>query len=206
VCSTPRWLRKLDPLNNDNRRIPNVTSPTILMVPGLRDHVADHWQTLLEARLPKARSVPPLERDKLCRHARVAALDQALADIDGPVILVAHSAGVMITVHWAQMHQRPIHGAVLATPADLETPMPTGYPSMDALREHGWLPIPRKRLPFPAIVASSNNDPLCSAPRAATLAHDWGSLLFELGNVGHLNPAAGYGPWPAAEALIDSLL
>jgi predicted alpha/beta hydrolase family esterase len=176
------------------------------MVPGLRDHVADHWQTLLEAKLPNARSVPPLQHDKLSRAARVAALDETLAAIDGPVILVAHSAGVMITVHWAQTHHRPIHGALLATPADLESPMPAGYPTMDALHDHGWLPVPRARLPFPAIVASSNNDPLCAAPRAATLANDWGCLLFEMGNVGHLNPAAGYGPWPTAETLIDSLL
>lgn len=183
-----------------------MTTPTILMVPGLRDHVAEHWQTLLEAKLPKARSVPPLEHDKLSRDARVAALDEALAAIDGPVILVAHSAGVMITAHWAKTHQRPIHGALLATPADLESPMPSGYPTMDTLREHGWLPIPRMQLPFPSIVASSTNDPLCSAPRAAAMANDWGSLLIELGSVGHLNPAAGYGPWPTAETLIDSLL
>ena len=26
-------------------------APTILVVPGLRDHVAQHWQTLLAARL-----------------------------------------------------------------------------------------------------------------------------------------------------------
>lgn len=28
------------------------TTPTILLVPGLRDHVAKHWQTLLEQKLP----------------------------------------------------------------------------------------------------------------------------------------------------------
>jgi len=50
------------------------TAPTILMVPGLRDHVAEHWQTLLESKLPKAASVPPLEHDKLSCAARVAAL------------------------------------------------------------------------------------------------------------------------------------
>ncbi|QNK01388.1 RBBP9/YdeN family alpha/beta hydrolase [Dyella telluris] len=183
-----------------------MTSPTILLVPGLRDHVADHWQTLLEAKLPNARSVPPLAHDKLSRAARVAALDEALAGIDGPVILVAHSAGVMITVHWAQTHKRPIHGALLATPADLESPMPAGYPGMDTLSEHGWLPVPHTPLPFPSVVAFSDNDPLCSAPRAAELANQWGSMLVELGEVGHLNPAAGYGPWPMAETLIHTLL
>src|SRR3954462_7044337 len=96
------------------------STPTILFVPGLRDHVEEHWQTILQNKIPGARSVPPLEVDKLSRDARVAALDKALSEIDGPVILVAHSAGVMITVHWAQQHNRPIHGALLATPADLE--------------------------------------------------------------------------------------
>ena len=47
-------------------------------------------------------------------------LQTALAEIDGPVILVAHSAGVMITVNWAQMYDRPIYGAMLAAPADVE--------------------------------------------------------------------------------------
>lgn len=182
-----------------------MTSPTILIVPGLRDHVAEHWQTLLEARLPNARSVPPLEHDKLSCAARVQALDESLAAIDGSVILVAHSAGVMITAHWARIYDRPIHGALLATPADLESPMPPGYPTVDTLRENGWLPMPRTRLPFPSILASSDNDPLCSKERAAELAGLWGSRVVDLGGVGHLNPAAGYGPWPMAEALIDSL-
>lgn len=184
--------------------------PTILMVPGLRDHVAEHWQTLLEAKLQangtKAASVPPLEADKLSCAARVAALDKALATIDGPVILVAHSAGVMITVHWAKRHARKIHGALLATPADLDTPLPSGYPTHDALQNNGWLPCPRRPLPFPSIVAASRNDPLAQFERVAGMAADWGSRLVDLGNVGHLNPAAGFGPWPMAESLIDALV
>lgn len=179
---------------------------TVLLVPGLRDHVAEHWQTLLQAQLPNARSVPPLEHDKLSRAARVAALDAALADIDGPVVLVAHSAGVMITVHWAAQHHRKIRAALLATPADLESPMPAGYPQKEALAEHGWLPVPRQPLPFPSILAASRNDPLAKYERAAQMASDWGSELVDLGEVGHLNPAAGYGPWPRATALIDQLL
>ncbi|HJV25189.1 MAG TPA: alpha/beta fold hydrolase [Aromatoleum sp.] len=186
------------------------TFPTILFVPGLRDHVEEHWQTILEKKLKAkqidARSVPPLERDKLSRDARVAALDKALAEIDGPVILVAHSAGVMITVHWAQQHSRPIMGALLATPADLESPFPPGYPTTDALRENGWLPIPRNPLPFPSIVAASENDPLGSIERVTELAKAWGSRLENVGSVGHLNPAAGFGEWPLAESFIRELV
>lgn len=181
------------------------STPTVLLVPGLRDHVAEHWQTRLERKIPRARSVPPLERDKLSCAARVAALDAALAQIDGPVLLVAHSAGVMITVHWAQRHQRFIQGALLATPADLEMPMPAPYPTRDTLEQHGWLPIPRTRLPFPSIVAGSINDPLGRPDRIESMAQAWGSRFVNIGAVGHLNPAAGYGEWPQAEALIAEL-
>ncbi|RDU95930.1 RBBP9/YdeN family alpha/beta hydrolase [Trinickia dinghuensis] len=183
-----------------------VTTPTLLVVPGLRDHVEDHWQTHLARKVPGARSVPPLEHDKLSCAARVEALDRALAQIDGPVLIVAHSAGVMITVHWARRFRRPIAGALLAAPADLETPMPAGYPTRDDLEAHGWLPIPREKLPFPSIVAGSTNDPLAGLARVEALASVWGSRFENVGAVGHLNPAAGYGEWPEAEALIGELV
>ena len=180
-------------------------SPTILIVPGLRDHVADHWQTLLEQKVPNAVSVPRMERDKLSCAAWVAKLDASLAAIEGPVVLVAHSAGVMITVHWAQRHRRPIHGALLAAPPDFESPLPAGYPTQDVLRENDWLPTPRARLPFPSIVAASTNDPLGRYERIAELAAAWGSRLVDVGAVGHLNPAAGFGEWPRAQEFIREL-
>ncbi|MEV0698698.1 alpha/beta fold hydrolase [Saccharopolyspora sp. NPDC050389] len=183
----------------------NPENPTIVIVPGLRDHVADHWQTHLADKLPNTRTVPPLEHDKLGRDARVSALDRVVSDIDGPIVLVAHSAGVMITVHWAQLHTRVIQGALLATPPDFESRLPDGYPAPDELYRNGWLPTPRELLPFPSIVAASTNDPLARLAQVAEMARDWGSRLVDLGAVGHLNPAAGYGPWPRAEEFIREL-
>lgn len=178
---------------------------TVLIVPGLRDHVAEHWQTHLAANLPISLTVPPLERDKLSCAARVAALDEAFRSLNGPVIIVAHSAGVMMVAHWAQKFGVPAKGALLAAPADVESPFPEGYPTTDTLRENGWLPIPRQPLPFPSLVAASENDPLCAFDRAAGMARDWGGELVNVGPVGHLNPAAGFGPWPEAEDLIRRL-
>ena len=183
----------------------DAVAPTILIVPGLREHVPGHWQTLLAQKLPKVASVPRMGRDKLSCEAWVGELDRSLAAIEGPVILVAHSAGVMITVHWAQRHRRPIHGALLAAPPDFESPLPEGYPTQEVLRENGWLPTPRARLPFPSIVAASTNDPLGRYERVAELAAAWGSRLADVGAVGHLNPAAGFGEWPGAEEFIREL-
>jgi predicted alpha/beta hydrolase family esterase len=181
------------------------TAATVLIVPGLREHVAEHWQTLLEARLCKVRSVPALETDKLDCSKRVEAIQHALAQIDGPVILAAHSAGVLMVAHWAARHSRPIKGALLATPPDLDAQWPQGYPSAETLHAQGWNPLPKGPLPFRSLVAASNNDHLASLDAVTCLAEGWGSELLHLGEVGHLNPASGFGHWPQAEALILEL-
>ncbi|HEX6573270.1 MAG TPA: alpha/beta hydrolase, partial [Steroidobacteraceae bacterium] len=149
--------------------------------------------------------VPRRQNEKLSCELWIEAVDRCLADIAGPVVIVAHSGGVMMVVHWAQQHRRPIHGALLATPADLESPLPPGYPSQDELQRNGWLPIPRLPLPFSSIVAASSNDPLARHDRVVQLAQAWRSELVELGEVGHLNPASGYGPWPRAIEFVESL-
>ena len=178
---------------------------TVLLVPGLRDHVADHWQTLLAAELPGSVTVEPLTEDRLSRAARVKALDEALSRIEGDVVIAAHSAGALMVVNWAMAPTRKIRGALLATPADVENPLPPGYPAFDDLKANGWVPIPRQSLPFPAIVAASQNDPLAQFEKIAGLAHAWGAELHDVGEVGHLNPAAGYGPWDGALPLLERL-
>lgn len=175
---------------------------TVLFVPGLREHVEDHWQTHAAKALPRSVTVEPISTDRLSREARVAALDAALNAIEGDVVIAAHSAGCLMVAQWARNPTRSIRGAVLATPADVENPLPTGYPTEVELRDGGWLPIPRQRLPFPAIVVASDNDPLGGFDRVAELAQSWGAKLHEGGSVGHLNPPAGFGLWDDALRLI----
>jgi predicted alpha/beta hydrolase family esterase len=188
---------------------PARTVPTVLIVPGLRDQVDAHWQTLLaldlEAQRRRVKTVPPMGRSDLDCATRVAAIERAAQSIRGPIVIVAHSGGCVMVAHWARQTQRPVHGALLATPPDFEQAMPEGYPTIDALQAGGWLPVPRQRLPFPSVVAASRDDPLARYERVEQLANDWGSLLIDLGLVGHLNPASGYGRWARAEALIDQL-
>jgi predicted alpha/beta hydrolase family esterase len=179
----------------------------IVIVPGLRGQVEEHWQARLATTLPNTRVVPSFGRPKRDLAGRVADLHRVVEESDGPVTIVAHSAGCLTTVHWAQQHDALglVHGALLATPPDLARPLPSEYPSPEELRDRGWLPIPTKPLRFPSIVAASTNDALGDPERVQGLADAWGSRLIEVGPVGHLNPAAGYGDWPGAEALLDVL-
>ena len=186
----------------------NSRQATILIVPGLRDHVEDHWQSHRERQLSAVRTVvavPPLAADTLSCGARVAAIQRTVEAIEGPIIAVAHSAGVVMLVHWAREHTRPLQGALLAAPPDFESPLPPGYPTRDVLQTNGWLPVQRRALPFPSLVAASTNDPLASFESVTRMARDWGSQLVDVGAAGHLNPASGFGAWPLAEELIQSL-
>jgi uncharacterized protein len=186
-----------------------MNEPTVLIVPGLRDAVPQHWQTLLEGRLRAAgrpvASVPPMGRADLDCAARVAAIERTAQAVEGPILIVAHSGGCIMVAHWARSTHRTVHAALLATPPDFETPMPEGYPTLAALDAAGWLPVPRARLPFRSLVAASRNDPLAHPDRVRQLASGWGSTFLDLGEVGHLNPASGYGDWPPADALIRQL-
>jgi uncharacterized protein len=182
-----------------------MSGATVLIVPGLRGHVAEHWQTVLGARLPRVRTVPPMGREDLDCVTRRAAIEREAQAVEGPLVVVAHSGGAVMLAHWARTTRRPVLGALLATPPDFERPMPEGYPTIADLAAGGWLPVPHERLPFPSIVAASRNDPLGSFDRVAGLARDWGSRLVDLGPVGHLNPASGFGEWPMAESLISEL-
>jgi len=181
------------------------TQATVLIIPGLRDHVAEHWQTLLETRLVKVRSVPPAESDKLNCANRVQRIQAEFEKISGPVIVVAHSAGVLMTLHWAAQYSHLIQGALLVTPPDLAAQWPENYPSPETLKQEGWTPLPHQKLPFPSIVVASSNDHLASLDAVKTMATAWGSELIVAGAVGHLNPASGFGFWAQAEDLIKRL-
>lgn len=181
-----------------------MSQPTVVFVPGLRDHVADHWQTLLQERLPGSLCVPRLGKTVLSCDAWIGAIDQTLAQVAGPVVLVGHSAGVIMVAHWARAHRRPVRGALLATPPDLDRELPAGYPAKNTLAQNGWMPVPVEPLPFESIVAASTNDPLCSFERAAELAWRWQAQLVSVGAVGHLNPASGFGEWPEGPHLLST--
>ncbi|HLX24151.1 MAG TPA: alpha/beta fold hydrolase [Usitatibacter sp.] len=177
--------------------------PTVVFVPGLREHVPEHWQTLLQARIPGSACVPRLGNGVLSCAAWVEAIENTIALCAGqPVVLVGHSAGVIMIAHWARTYRRPVRGAILATPPDLDRELPAGYPSKRALEENGWMPVPLDSLPFESIVVASANDPLCTFARAAELAMCWDARLESAGAVGHLNPASGFGEWAHGAGLL----
>lgn len=91
-------------------------------------------------------------------------------------------------------------GALLVAPADIER---TG-----ALhgRSYQFGVMPNQRLPFPSILVASHDDPYMPFDKAVDLGHSWGSQVHDLGRVGHVNVASGFGRWTGGYALADKVV
>ena len=118
-----------------------------------------------------------------------------------PTALVAHSLGCQLVAAWAAHSQHAAHitGALLVAPPDTaRDDMP---PQLST-----WRAIPRQKLPFPAVVVYSSNDPFCAAPRALAMAADWGAEAQSLGDKGHINGESGLGDWPEGLRWLQRLM
>ena len=172
----------------------------MLLLPGWQNSGPGHWQSLWEARHGYHR----VEQHDWMRPLRgdwSARLEDTVIDADGPVVLVAHSLGCILTAWWAA-HSANAHrvvGALLVAPGDVERPD-------IAAQIRGWAPIARQPLPFPAVLVGSRNDPYCSLERAEGLAAAWGARFVDAGEQGHLNAESGLADWPAGQLLLQSLL
>lgn len=171
----------------------------VLLVPGLGGSGPDHWQSRWQSRLPNARRVEQVDWDKPDRADWSARLDQGVAGVETPPILIAHSLSCALVACWAAIHARSVRAALLVAPADIESDAHTPPEA------HVFRPLPMKRLPFPAIVVASRDDPYVAFDRAGAMARAWGAELIGIGNAGHINTASGYGEWPEGERLLQRL-
>ncbi len=163
----------------------------ILIVPGWTNSGPDHWQSRWQRKLATARRVEQADWEQPMIGDWVGRIIEAVAAASRPAVIVAHSCGVSAAVHAA--HKLPpgmVAGAFLVAAPDLD-----GSELWPA-RHGGFAPVPLSRLPFPAALVASADDPYCSLPRAREFAAAWGATLIEAGNAGHLNSASGHGPWP----------
>ena len=166
--------------------------PTTLIVPGLKSSGPMHWQTWLEHRV--AGSLRVSQRDWNDPHLPdwSSRVRREIARATGSVFIVAHSFGALAAVQAASDHTERIGGVLLVAPAD---------PDRFGIAEF----LPSKPLGFPAIFVASTNDPWMMFERAAHWVRLWKADLVSLGDAGHINADAGFGPWPEALALLERL-
>jgi predicted alpha/beta hydrolase family esterase len=166
----------------------------ILTVPGLHGSGPGHWQSWLETQFDAAARVEQAAWDTPDLRAWTGAVRDTLeAHHPHPVVLVAHSFGCLATAR-ALCDVLPQVAAVLyVAPA---------CPARFGLQRDSL----GGRLAIPSIVVASENDPWMPLQGAMQLAGQWGSTFINLGASGHINVASGYGPWPLAARLVESLI
>ena len=178
-------------------------SVRVLVIPGLHGSGPAHWQTWLQSRLPGAVRVEQDDWD----HADLEAWSARIAEVldeapDLPHVAVAHSFGCLALVHClGQRRQHPrrddrpagVQGALLVAPAE-----PDRFHIADRLPHHG--------LDVPAMVFASETDPWMRITSARRWAAVWGANILNLGDVGHINTEAGFGPLPRALHLTQAFI
>lgn len=177
-----------------------MTNSLALILPGLGDSGPLHWQSIWEQSEPSFRRVIQRDWDHPTLAEWVATLQAHVAACEAAPVLIAHSLACSLVAHWAREFGGLARGALLVSPADVESAVHTP-PEV-----RGFGPIPLDRLPFPSTVVASTNDPRVSLERAQHFAERWGSRIVVIPNAGHINAESGLGAWPQGKALLQKLL
>jgi hypothetical protein len=171
-----------------------VSEADILVIPGLGGSGPDHWQSRWNAKLPTVRRVDQGDWEKLGLAAWRGRIVEEVARAARPVVLVAHSLGVLAAVHAAPFLAKgqsvKVKGGFLVAPPSAEV-----LAGLDALNP-AFLTLPGEPLPFPSLVVASRNDPFASFAESEALARTLGAELIDAGFSGHINIESGHGPWP----------
>jgi predicted alpha/beta hydrolase family esterase len=177
-----------------------VGAVTLVTVPGLHGSEDAHWQSWLEGEVPSARRVEQRDWDTPHLDTWSDAVRDVLASVDGPVVIAAHSFGCLATAH-ALSHARA--GALHSHGASVKGVLFVAPASPAKFRFAGAFSA--RRLDTLSLVVGSETDPWMSLDEARTLGQRWNSAFVNLGDAGHINTAAGFGPWPLARHFVETL-
>jgi predicted alpha/beta hydrolase family esterase len=174
---------------------------SVLVLPGLFNSGPQHWQSLWCSKHPDYHRLEQEDWETPRCSDWVRTLAAAISKIDRPLVLAGHSTACATVAHYAAQHgdgAGRVAAAFLVGPSDTEAPT---YP----VGPTGFSPMPLSKLPFPSVVVASTDDPYVTLERAMLFASSWGSRLITLAGAGHINAAAGFGPWPEGEKWLEEL-
>ncbi|SMC24357.1 hypothetical protein SAMN02745857_01870 [Andreprevotia lacus DSM 23236] len=169
-----------------------------LIVPGIGNSGAAHWQTLWQQQWPWATRIAVPDWDRPVLADWMDAIEQGVLQRGGETVIIAHSLGCIAVAHWAAATRLRVRGTLLVAVPD---PAGPAFPAEAA----GFVLPPLRPLPFPAIVVASCDDPYGSMAHASRCAQGWGGELVNVGASGHINAASGLGDWPAGRSLLGRL-
>jgi predicted alpha/beta hydrolase family esterase len=165
--------------------------PAYLILHGYQGSGPGHWQSWLAGRLRSGDATvrfPDLpDADAPRPQLWLEALERELDAFSEQPVVICHSLACLLWMHHAAHGGKAAARLLLVAP-----PSQTGAPEI----LHPFFPVPRVEFENARLVCS-DNDPFC--PEGAASLYP-GLPTDILPGAGHINPDAGYGPWPAVEA------
>lgn len=172
---------------------------TYLTIPGYTGSGSRHWLTLWELNYKNFQRMEEEDWNRPDCARWTATLGDQIDEIDGTVVLVAHSLGCNTAVQWMnRQFDKKVRAAFLVAPADPDNP---NFPPAAT----GYNALPLDRLPVPSSVVVSSNDPYLDLNRASFFAKSWNSELHNVIEGGHLDSDSKLGLWPEGKKLLDEL-
>jgi uncharacterized protein len=168
-----------------------------LLIPGIFNSDAAHWQSLWEKSSSDFIRIEQKKWDEPVASDWVSSLEKHVSQLGENLIIVAHSLGTITLAQWASQTKLKIRGALIVS-----VPDPTGpaFPK----QAHGFEHIPSTQLPFTSIMVSGTNDRFGEVLFRKNLAEQWGSEFVDIGAVGHINSDSGLGEWAYGRALLQT--
>jgi hypothetical protein len=170
----------------------------VLILPGIGNSGADHWQSHWEQLNKDYTRVNQLNWDHPNCSEWCASLEESVRSSGPNTILVAHSLACLQVVHWAAKTRLKIKAALLVA---VPNPNATIFPSQAI----GFKELPMERLPFKSIVVASTNDPYSDIKYSEECAAIWGSDVVNIGEAGHINSASNLGAWSEGHNILKRL-
>ncbi len=174
--------------------------PSYLILHGYQGSGPGHWQTWLAGRLRAADAqvaypdLPDADQPQL--RSWLDALARELDALGEPPVVLCHSLACLLWLHHVAGGGAPASRILLVAPPS---------PAIELEPLQSFLPAPldadalRASAPDGARMVCSDNDPYC--PERADVAYASLDVPADvIAGRGHLNPDAGLGPWPEAEA------
>jgi predicted alpha/beta hydrolase family esterase len=169
---------------------------SFLILHGLHGSGPGHWQTWLAARLKadgERIAYPDLpDADSPSLTAWRGALDGELAALPaGEVAVICHSLSCLLWLHHVAEGGAQAGRALLVAPPSEASGVPEIAP---------FFPVPLPKLAAGARLICSDDDRYCPEGAATLYGEPLGLPVDVIAGGGHLNPDAGFGPWPAVES------
>jgi uncharacterized protein len=168
-----------------------------VIVPGVGGSEHAHWQSWLQRQLMSCSRVEQQDWNLPILEQWVEKFVQHVTAFDQPLQIIAHSFGCLTTLAALAQHpelNKKIQNLVLVAPANPIRFGEAGF-SRNSTQDY-WQYFKDLSIAVPTTLLISENDPWLKYEDALTLAKCWRLKPINLGRVGHINVASGFGPFP----------